>query len=101
MPRDLVAPSRPRDFRLTTEDAERLRGSAVTRLLHRLGGPGLKVLQPLAGAAMAIGIDGLFCEVHPDPDHAPSDGPNMLRLDEFRGFLQRLLAIRSTVESFS
>lgn len=56
MPRDLVAPSRPRDFRLTAEDAERLRGSAVTRLLHRLGGPGLKVLQPLAGAAMAIGI---------------------------------------------
>jgi hypothetical protein len=54
--RDLIAPPRPRDFRLTTEDADRLRGSAVTRLLRRLGSPSLKVLQPLAGAAMAIGI---------------------------------------------
>jgi 2-dehydro-3-deoxyphosphooctonate aldolase (KDO 8-P synthase) len=58
------------------------------------------MVEPLARAAVAIGIDALFCEVHPDPDHAPSDGPNMLRLDEFRGFLERLLAIRSTVESF-
>jgi 2-dehydro-3-deoxyphosphooctonate aldolase (KDO 8-P synthase) len=59
------------------------------------------MVEPLARAAMAIGIDGLFCEVHPDPDHAPSDGPNMVRLDDFRGILERLLAIRSTVESFS
>jgi 2-dehydro-3-deoxyphosphooctonate aldolase (KDO 8-P synthase) len=39
--------------------------------------------------------------VHPDPDNAPSDGPNMLRLDEFPAVLQRVLAIRQTVESFS
>ena len=54
--RDLVAPPRPRDFRLTSDDAERLRGNAITRLLRRLGSPRLQVLQPLAGAAMAIGI---------------------------------------------
>jgi hypothetical protein len=53
---DLVAPARPRDFGLTTDDAERLRGGALSRLLRRLGGPRLQVLQPLAGAAMAIGI---------------------------------------------
>ena len=54
--RDLVAPPRPRDFRLTSDDADRLRGNAITRLLRRLGSPRLQVLQPLAGAAMAIGI---------------------------------------------
>jgi 2-dehydro-3-deoxyphosphooctonate aldolase (KDO 8-P synthase) len=59
------------------------------------------MVEPLARAAVAIGVDGLFFEVHPDPDHAPSDGPNMLRLDEFRGVLSRVLAIRQTVEKFA
>jgi 2-dehydro-3-deoxyphosphooctonate aldolase (KDO 8-P synthase) len=58
------------------------------------------MVEPLARAAAAIGIDGLFFEVHSDPDRAPSDGPNMLRLDAFRGVLERVLAIRKTVESF-
>jgi 2-dehydro-3-deoxyphosphooctonate aldolase (KDO 8-P synthase) len=59
------------------------------------------MVEPLARAAMAVGIDGLFLETHPDPDSAPSDGPNMLRLDDLPGILARLLAIRQTVESFS
>jgi len=59
------------------------------------------MVEPLARAAVAIGVDGLFFETHPDPDHAPSDGPNMLRLDAFRGVLERVLAIRKAVESFS
>ncbi len=54
--RHVTAPPRPRDFRLSAADAERLRGSAVRRLLRRLGGPGLAPLQPLAGAALAIGL---------------------------------------------
>jgi hypothetical protein len=54
--RDLVAPPRSRDFRLTSDDAERLRGNAISRLLRHLGSPRLQVLQPLAGAAMAIGL---------------------------------------------
>jgi 2-dehydro-3-deoxyphosphooctonate aldolase (KDO 8-P synthase) len=58
------------------------------------------MVEPLARAAAAIGVDGLFFEVHPDPDHAPSDGPNMLRLDDFRGVLERVLAVRKAVESF-
>jgi 2-dehydro-3-deoxyphosphooctonate aldolase (KDO 8-P synthase) len=59
------------------------------------------MVEPLARAATAIGIDGLFFEVHPDPDHAPSDGPNMLRLDEFPATLRRILAIRQTVENLA
>jgi 2-dehydro-3-deoxyphosphooctonate aldolase (KDO 8-P synthase) len=59
------------------------------------------MVEPLARAATAIGVDGLFFEVHPDPDNAPSDGPNMLRLDEFPAVLKRVLAIRQTVESFT
>ena len=59
------------------------------------------MVEPLARAAIALGIDGLFLETHPNPDRAPSDGPNMLRLDDLPGILDRLLAIRQTVESFS
>jgi 2-dehydro-3-deoxyphosphooctonate aldolase (KDO 8-P synthase) len=59
------------------------------------------MVEPLARAATAIGIDGLFFETHPDPDHAPSDGPNMLRLDDFPGILKRILQIRQTVESLA
>jgi 2-dehydro-3-deoxyphosphooctonate aldolase (KDO 8-P synthase) len=59
------------------------------------------MVEPLARAATAVGVDGLFFEVHPDPDRAPSDGPNMLRLDDFPAVLSRILAIRQTVESFA
>jgi 2-dehydro-3-deoxyphosphooctonate aldolase (KDO 8-P synthase) len=59
-----------------------------------------QMVEPLARAATALGVDGLFFEVHPDPDNAPSDGPNMLRLDEFPAVLRRILAIRQTVENF-
>lgn len=59
------------------------------------------MVEPVARAAVAIGVDGLFFEVHPDPDHAPSDGPNMLRLDDFPAVLRRILALRQTVESFA
>jgi 2-dehydro-3-deoxyphosphooctonate aldolase (KDO 8-P synthase) len=60
-----------------------------------------EMVEPLARAATAIGIDGLFFEVHPDPDHAPSDGPNMIRLEDFAGVLRRVLAIRQAAESMS
>jgi len=51
-------------------------------------------VRPLARAAAAYGIDGLFCEVHPDPDHARSDGPNMLPLDEVDALLTEVLRVR-------
>ena len=58
------------------------------------------MVEPLARAATAIGIDGLFLETHPDPDSAPSDGPNMIPLGQLGELMQRLLKIRETVESF-
>ena len=54
----------------------------------------------LARAAVATGeVDGLFFEVHPDPDRAPSDGPNMVRLDEFGAILDGVLAVHRAVRS--
>jgi len=46
----------------------------------------------LARAAVAVGVAGVFIETHPDPDHAPSDGPNMVPLREFDGLVQTLMA---------
>ena len=50
---------------------------------------------PLARAAMAVGVDGLFIETHPDPDQALSDGPNMVPLQRLEPLLEQLLAIRA------
>jgi 2-dehydro-3-deoxyphosphooctonate aldolase (KDO 8-P synthase) len=52
---------------------------------------------PLLRAAVAAGVDGLFLEVHPDPDRAPCDGPNMLPLSELRGVLEVALRIHEAV----
>jgi 2-dehydro-3-deoxyphosphooctonate aldolase (KDO 8-P synthase) len=46
----------------------------------------------LARAAVAVGVAGVFIETHPDPDHAPSDGPNMVPLSEFEALLRTLMA---------
>lgn len=48
---------------------------------------------PLARAALAAGADGLFIETHPDPEHAISDGPNMVPLHELPALLDSCLAI--------
>ena len=57
------------------------------------------MVEPLARAATAAGADALFFETHPQPDASPSDGPNMVPLDEFPGLLRRVLKIREAVES--
>ncbi|RJP19529.1 MAG: 3-deoxy-8-phosphooctulonate synthase [Deltaproteobacteria bacterium] len=54
-----------------------------------------KYVAPLARAAVAAGVDGVFLEIHPDPDSALSDGPNSLPLTEVEPLLRTLLAIRS------
>ncbi len=59
------------------------------------------MVEPLARAAVAIGVEGLFFETHPEPDRSPSDGANMIPLAQFRAVLQRLLEIRRAVESLS
>jgi 2-dehydro-3-deoxyphosphooctonate aldolase (KDO 8-P synthase) len=56
---------------------------------------------PLARAAVAVGCDGLFMEVHPDPDHAPSDGPNMLPLDRVEDLLRQVIRVREAVSEVS
>ena len=53
----------------------------------------------LARAAAAVGIDGLFVEVHPDPDSAPSDGPNMVTPELFDRLLGEVLAVREAVQA--
>jgi 2-dehydro-3-deoxyphosphooctonate aldolase (KDO 8-P synthase) len=58
------------------------------------------MVEPLARAATAIGVDGLFFETHPDPDKSPSDGPNMVPLDDFQRLLSRLVRLRETVDQF-
>ena len=52
----------------------------------------------MARAGSALGISSFFLEVHPDPDNAPSDGPNMLRLDDFEKVVKDIIAIRKAVE---
>lgn len=54
-------------------------------------------VEPLAKAAIAAGADALFFEVHPDPDNALSDGPNMVKLDEFEEMLKRIIKVYDAV----
>jgi 2-dehydro-3-deoxyphosphooctonate aldolase (KDO 8-P synthase) len=51
----------------------------------------------LARAAAAVGVDGVFVEVHENPDQAPSDGPNMLTLDALDALLRDVLAVRAAL----
>ena len=50
-------------------------------------------IPPLLYAAAAAGADGFFLETHPDPDHAPSDGPNMVPLDQLQGIVSVALEV--------
>ncbi|MFI4873816.1 MAG: 3-deoxy-8-phosphooctulonate synthase [Blastopirellula sp. JB062] len=52
------------------------------------------MVPPMARAAAAVGIDGLFFETHPDPDKSPSDGPNMVPLAEAEKLLRQVVAVR-------
>lgn len=54
---------------------------------------------PLARAAVAAGADGVFMEVHPDPDRALCDGPNSLRLDMIGDLLSQLMAIKNVLSN--
>ena len=53
----------------------------------------------LARAAVAVGVAAIFIETHPDPDNAPSDGPNMIRLSNMKGLLKQLLAIDNLIKN--
>ena len=76
----------------------------ATHSVQRPGGGGDKssgdrqFVPTLIRAAMAVGIDALFIETHPDPDKAWSDGPNMIPLEEMPALLDEALAIREVHE---
>lgn len=55
-------------------------------------------IEPLSKAAIAAGIDGLFMEIHPDPNKALCDGPNSIPLDQIEELLTKLVKVRKAVE---
>ena len=65
--------------------------------LGKASGGERKFIPALARAGVAAGVDALFMEVHEDPDHALSDGPNSLALERFEGVLQSVKAIDALV----
>jgi 2-dehydro-3-deoxyphosphooctonate aldolase (KDO 8-P synthase) len=75
----------------------------VTHSLQLPGGKGnstggqREFAEPLARAAAAVGVDGLFIEVHPDPDRALCDGPNMVSVDSVPGLLRTVQNIHTAV----
>jgi 2-dehydro-3-deoxyphosphooctonate aldolase (KDO 8-P synthase) len=76
----------------------------VTHSVQKPGGQGdssggnRAYVPALANAAAGMGVDNFFLEVHADPDNAPSDGPNMLRLEDFAETVRQLYHINRTVE---
>ena len=60
-----------------------------------------QMIATLAKAAMAVGVDGLFLETHPDPALALSDGANMLRLDLLDDLLKQTIPIYQVIQNFS
>jgi 2-dehydro-3-deoxyphosphooctonate aldolase (KDO 8-P synthase) len=58
------------------------------------------MIETIAKAGIAVGVDGLFIETHFDPANAKSDGANMLHLDYFEGLMTKLVAIRKTINQF-
>lgn len=76
----------------------------VTHSLQLPGGHGSssggqrEFAEPLARGAVAVGVDGLFMEVHPEPDKALCDGPNMIRLNDLGSMLTTIKAIYELVK---
>lgn len=59
-----------------------------------------ELIETIARAGVAVGVDGLFMETHPNPHEAKSDGANMLPLALLEGLLSRLVQLRQTVSAF-
>ena len=87
------------DFR-NIADMLRIAPTVVMDCTHSVQRPGAaggktggnrEFVPAMAQAAKAFGANGFFFEVHPDPDHAKSDGPNMLQLDELENLIKTLL----------
>ncbi len=59
-----------------------------------------ELIETIAKAGIAVGVDGLFLETHFDPSIAKSDGANMLNLSYLEDLLTKLVAIRKTINQF-
>jgi len=59
-----------------------------------------ELIETIAKAGIAVGVDGIFVETHFDPANAKSDGANMLHLDYFEDLMRKLVAIRQTINQF-
>lgn len=76
----------------------------ATHSVQKPGGNGTSTggnrqyVEYLAKAALAVGADGLFMETHPEPDHAKSDGPNMVPLGEMKTLLKKLIRVYDAVQ---
>ncbi|MDD3772972.1 MAG: 3-deoxy-8-phosphooctulonate synthase, partial [Weeksellaceae bacterium] len=57
-------------------------------------------IETIAKAGIAVGVDGIFIETHPNPAEAKSDGANMLDLKYFEDLMRKLTAIRATINQF-
>ena len=77
----------------------------ATHSVQQPGGMGDKsggqreFVEYLARAAIAVGVAAIFMETHPDPDNAPSDGPNMVPLSKMSGLLNQLVQIDNLVKN--
>lgn len=77
----------------------------ATHSVQQPGGQGAstggdrRMVPPLARAAVAVGVAGVFIETHNDPDNAPSDGPNMVPLDQLEALVRQLMAIDALIKS--
>lgn len=75
----------------------------ATHSVQKPGGKGdstggnREYVEYLAKAALAVGVDGIFMEVHPDPESAKSDGPNMVPLKDLKIMLEKLLLVYTAV----
>ena len=76
----------------------------ATHSVQKPGGNGTSTggnrqfVEYLAKAAVAVGVDGLFMETHPDPDNALSDGPNMVPLGEMKELLRKLQRVYAAIQ---
>jgi 2-dehydro-3-deoxyphosphooctonate aldolase (KDO 8-P synthase) len=59
-----------------------------------------RLIETIAKAGIATGVNGIFMETHPDPKNAKSDGANMLALDQTEPLLAKLLAIKKAISAF-
>ena len=79
----------------------------VTHSVQKPGGQGdssggnRNYVPALARAGAGLGVTNFFLEVHPDPDNAPSDGPNMLKLEDFEAVVKQIKVVSDAANGWT